>query len=178
VRSVFVAAVVRSLTCWCPSGFYARLYRTRPIARGERAVTQNSFANHAQRFTAKATEFSSALLGVVAEDVRTWDVFRWAVIALLALDLLFLLSLSSGIRSEIRALKQEQSAGTDQLTRVTKEIADTRASLRQDISDMRSGLQGDIAKVNTKIDARLQQAPTASPPSAASPKPSAKPRPR
>jgi hypothetical protein len=140
-------------------------------------MVQNSFAN-AQRFTARAAAFSHALLRVVAEDVRTWDLFRWAVIVLLALNVLFLLSLTGGIRSEIAALKQEQSAGTDQLGRVTKEIADTRASLTQAISDTRSGLQGAIAKFNNKIDARLQPAPTASPPPAASPKPSAKPRPR
>jgi hypothetical protein len=43
---------------------------------------------------------------------------------------------------------------------------------------MNSGLQSDIAKVNTKIDARLQQAaPKPSPPPAAAPKPGAKPKP-
>ena len=139
-------------------------------------MAQASFGN-AQRFTAKAADFSRALLAVIAEDVRTWDVFRWAAIVLFALNVLFLLSLTGGIRSEIAALSQEQSAGTDQLARVTKEIVDTRASLTQAISDTRSGLQGDIAKLNTKIGARLQQAPTASPPPAASLKPSAKPRP-
>jgi hypothetical protein len=146
-------------------------------------MAQDSFANHAQRFTARATDFSRALLAVVAEDLRTWDVFRWVVIVLLALNLLFLLSVVGGIRSEVAALKQEESTGTDQLARVTKEIADTRASLTQAISDMRTGLEGDIAKVNTKINARLQEAATASPlaPTAnplpvASPKPSAKPR--
>ena len=138
-------------------------------------MAQASFAN-AQRFTAKAADFSRTLLAVIAEDVRTWDVFRWAVIVLFALNVLFLLSLTSSIRSEIAALSQEQSAGIDQLARVTKQIADTRASLTQAISDTRSGLQGDIAKLNTKVDAGLQQAPTASPPPAASPKPSAKPR--
>ena len=95
---------------------------------------------------------------------------------LFALNVLFLLSLTGSIRSEIAALSQEQSAGIDQLARVTKEIADTRASLAHAISDTRSDLQGDIAKLNTKVDARLQQAPTASPSPAASPKPSAKPR--
>src|SRR5215475_13331300 len=141
----------------------------------EAPMAQASFAN-AQRFTAKAADFSRALLAVIAEDVRTWDVFRWAVIVLFALNVLFLLSLTSSIRSEIAALSQEQSAGIDLLARVTKQIADTRASLTQAISDTRSGLQGDIAKLNTKVDAGLQQAPTASPPPAASPKPSAKPR--
>src|SRR5262249_47044620 len=111
-------------------------------------MAQASFAN-AQRFTAKAADFSRALLAVIAEDVRTWDVFRWAVIVLFALNVLFLLSLTGSIRSEIAALSQ-QSANIDQLARVTKEIADTRASLTQAINDTRSGLQGDIAKLNTK----------------------------
>ena len=141
-------------------------------------MAQNSFANHAQRFTTKAADFSRAFIGVVAEDVRTWDVFRWAVIVLLALNLLFLFSLVGGISSQIAALKQEQSAGADQLARATKEIADTRASLTQAISDTRSDLQSAIAKVNTKIDARLQQAPKPSPAPAASPKPGAKPKPQ
>jgi len=162
----------------------------------EAPMSQASFAN-AQRFTAKAADFSRALLAVIAEDVRTWDVFRWAVIVLFALNVLLLLSLTGSIRSEIAALSQEQSAGIDQIARVTKEIADTRASLTQAISDTRSGLQGDIAKINevdarlqqapglqgdiaklnTKVDAGLQQAPTASPPPPASLKTSAKPRP-
>jgi hypothetical protein len=153
----------------------------------------------AGRFTAKAADFSRSLLAVIAEDVRTWDVFRWAVVMLLALNVLFLLSFTGSIRSEIAALSEEQSAGIDQLARVTKEIADTRASLTQAISDTRSGLQGDIAKLNeiearlqrapdpglqgdiaktnTKVDAGLQQAPTASPTPAAALKTSAKPRP-
>jgi hypothetical protein len=141
-------------------------------------MAQDSLANQAQRFTARTTDFSRALLSVVAEDVRTWDVFRWAAIVLLALNLLFLLSFTRGIRSEIAALKQEQSTGNDQFARVTKEVADTRASLTLAISDTRTGLQGDIAKFNTKINARLQEALTASPLPVASPKPSAKPRPR
>jgi hypothetical protein len=153
----------------------------------EARMAQASFA---KRFTAKAADFSRALLAVIAEDVRTWDVFRWIVIVLLALNLLLLLSLAGGIRSEIAALEQDRSAGADQLAHVTKDIADMRASLTQAISDMNSGLQSDIAKVNTKVDAQLQQAPaastkdaqlqqapTVSPPPAASPKISAKPRP-
>ena len=138
-------------------------------------MAQASFAN-AQRFTAKAADFSRALLVVVTEDVRTWDVFRWAVIVLFALNVLFLLSLTGSIRSEIAALSQEQDAEIDQLARVTKETADTTASLMQAINDARSSLQGEIAKLNAKVDARLQQALTASPPPAASPKPSPKPR--
>ena len=142
----------------------------------EAPMAQASFAN-AQRFTAKAADFSRALLAVIAEDVRTWNVFMWAVVVLFALNVLFLLSLTVSIKSEIAALGQEQSAGIDQVARVTKNIADTSSSLTQAISDTRSGLQDDIAKLNTKVDALLQQAPTVSPPPAASPKISAKPRP-
>jgi hypothetical protein len=159
----------------------------------EARMAQANFAN-ARRFTAKAADFSRALLAVIAEDVRTWDAFKWAVIVLLAINLLLLLSLAGLIRSEIAALEQD-SAGADQLAHVTKDIADMRASLTQALSDMNSGLQSNIATVNTKIDAKidallqqapatstkvdalLQQAPTVSPPSAASPKISAKPRP-
>jgi cell division protein FtsB len=145
---------------------------------GGAPMAQNNFANHAQRLTAKAADFSRAVVKIVAEDVRSWDVFRWVVIVLLALNLVLLISLAGGIRSEIAALEQDRSAGADQLARVTKEIADTRAALTQAISDMRSGLQGDIAKVNNKIDARLQQAaPKPSPPPPAAPKPGAKPKP-
>jgi hypothetical protein len=141
-------------------------------------MAQDSFANRGQRFTAKAAEFSRAVLKIVGEDVRSWDVFRWIVIVLLALNLLLLLSLAGGIRSETAAVEQDRSAGADQLAHVTKDIADMRASLTQAISDMNSGLQSDIAKVNTKIDARLQQAaPKPSPPPAAAPKPGAKPKP-
>src|SRR6516164_6654062 len=126
----------------------------------EAPMAQASFSN-AQRFTAKAADFSRALLAVIAEDVRTWNVFKWAVVVLFALNVLFLLSLTVSIKSEIAALSQEQSAGIDQLARVTKDIADMRASLTQAVSDMNSGLQSDIAKVNTKVDAALPQAPAA-----------------
>jgi len=134
-------------------------------------MAQDNFANQGQQFAAKAADFSRAVLKIVSEDVRTWDVFRWLVIVLLALNLLLLLSLG-GIKSEIAALKQDRSAAAAEVARATKEIADTRAALTQAISDMRSALQSDIAKVNTKIDTRMQQAaPKPSPPPSTTPKP-------
>jgi hypothetical protein len=139
-------------------------------------MAQGSVANQGQQFAAKAAAFSRAVLKIVSEDVRTWDVFRWVVIALLALNLLLLLS-SGGIKSEIAALKDERKADAEQIARLTKDIADARASLTQAISDMRSGLQSDIAKVNTKLDVRVQPAPKPSPPPSATPKP-AKPKPQ
>ena len=140
-------------------------------------MAQDNFANQGQQFAAKAADFSRAVLKIVSEDVRTWDVFRWLVIVLLALNFLLLLSLG-GIKSEIAALKQDRSAAAEEVARATKEIADTRDALTQSISDMRSALQSDIAKVNTKIDTRIQQAaPKPSPPPSAAPKPG-KPRPQ
>ena len=134
-------------------------------------MAQDNFANQGQQFAAKAADFSRAVLKIVSEDVRTWDVFRWLVIVLLALNLLLLLSLG-GIKSEIVALRQDRSAAAEEVARATKEIADTRATLTQAISDMRSALQSDIAKVNTKIDTRMQQAaPKPSPPPPTTPKP-------
>jgi hypothetical protein len=144
---------------------------------GGAPMAQGNFANQSQQFAAKAADFSRAVLKIVSEDVRTWDVFRWLVIVLLALNFLLLLSLG-GIKSEIAALKQDRSAAAQEVARATKEIADTRAALTQAISDMRSALQSDIAKVNTKIDTRIQQAaPKPSPPPSAAPKPG-KPRPQ
>ena len=134
-------------------------------------MAQDNFSNQGQQFAAKAADFSRAVLKIVSEDVRTWDVFRWLVIVFLGLNLLLLLSLG-GIKSEIAALKQDRSASAEEVARATKEIADTRAALTQAISDMRSALQSDIAKVNTKIDARIQQvAPKPSPPPSTAPKP-------
>jgi hypothetical protein len=135
-----------------------------------------TLANHGQRFTSKTADFSRALLAVVAEDVRTWDLFRWAVIVLLALNLLFLVWLAGGARSEIAMLEEGQSAATDYLARITKELADTRVALTKAITDTRSGLQGEIAKMNTRIDMRLQQGATPSQPPPALPKPGPKPR--
>jgi hypothetical protein len=93
------------------------------------------------------------------------------------LTLLFLVSLA-GIRSETAMLKEEQSASSDYVERMTKEVADTRVALMKTITDTRTGLQGEIAKMNTKIDMRLQQAATPTQPPPALPKPGPKARPR
>jgi methyl-accepting chemotaxis protein len=140
-------------------------------------MAEGSFSHERQQFAAKAADFSRAILNIVSEDVQTWDVFRWVVIVLLALNLLLLLSLG-GIRSEIAALRQDRSAAAEEVARAAeevaraaKEIADTRAALTQSISNMRSGLKSDIAKVNTKLDVLARPAPISSPPPAAASKP-------
>ena len=139
-------------------------------------MAQDGFPNQGQRFTGRAMELSRAVLKIVSEDVRTWDVFRWIVIVLLALNLMLLIVLVGGLRSEIAELKQDRGTSAKDLAGVSKEIGDTRAALTQAITDTRSGLQGDIAKISAKLDARVQQQPKpAAPPTA--PKPGAKPKP-
>jgi hypothetical protein len=139
-------------------------------------MAQDSFADQRQRFTGRAMELSRAVLKIVSEDVRTWDVFRWIVIVLLALNLMLLIVLVGGLRSEIAELKQDRGTSAKDLAGVSKEIGDTRAALTQAITDTRSGLQGDIAKISAKLDARVQQQPKPTAPPAA-PKPGAKPKP-
>jgi hypothetical protein len=135
-------------------------------------MAQDGFPDQRQRFTGRAVELSRAVLKIVSEDVRTWDVFRWIVIVLLAL----LILLVGGLRSEIAELKQDRGTSAEDLAGVSKEVGDTKAALTKAMTDMRSGLQGDIAKISAKLDARVQQQPKpAAPPTA--PKPGAKPKP-
>jgi hypothetical protein len=136
-------------------------------------MTQETFADQRQRFTGRAMDTSRAVLKIVSEDVRAWDLFKWIVVALLALNILFLLSLGS-LRSEIAGLKEELGTSAQDLAAVSKQLADTRAALTQAVADMRSGLHNDIVKINAKLDARAAQPPK---PAAPAPKPAAKPKP-
>jgi hypothetical protein len=137
-------------------------------------MTQQTFTDQRQRFTGRAMDMSRAVLKIVSEDVRTWDVFKWIVVVLLALNLLVLLSLG-GLRSEIAGLKEERGASAQDLATLSKELADTRAALTQAIANMRSGLHDDIVKINAKLDARA--APPPKPAAQPAQKPAAKPRP-
>jgi hypothetical protein len=139
-------------------------------------MAQDGFPDQRQRFTGRAVELSRAVLKIVSEDVRTWDVFRWIVIVLLALNLLLLILLVGGLRSEIAELKQDRGTSAEDLAGVSKEVGDTKTALTKAMTDMRSGLQGDIAKISAKLDARVQQQPKPAAPPAA-PKPGAKPKP-
>jgi hypothetical protein len=141
-------------------------------------MTRETVADQRQRFTGRAIDTSRAVLTIVAEDVRTWDVFSWLVLTLLVLNLIFLLSLA-GLKSEIAALKEERGASALDLAAISKELADTRAALTQAITGMRSGLHDDIVKLNAELAARAaqQQLPTPAAAAAPAPKPGAKPRP-
>ena len=102
----------------------------------------------------------------VLKDLRSWDLFRWIVVALLAANFLLVATLQS-IRSDIAELKQDrtahdhaigaaESAIGDARTALGKDIADAKAGLAQAISEMRSGVGKDVAKANAKVDALIE----------------------
>jgi Skp family chaperone for outer membrane proteins len=97
------------------------------------------------------------------KDLRSWDLFKWIVVALLAANLLLLAALQS-IRTEIAELKQDRAAHDHAIedvasaieearTAIGKDIATAKAALAQAISEMRSGVDEELSKANAKLDA-------------------------
>ena len=113
---------------------------------------------------------------------RAWDFFRWAVIALLAVNLLVMLLFLGSIKSSLAELKDRAappSQTADVGAEIAKQMADVKAALTQSIADMQSGLRDDITKLSAKIDAKVQ-ASQAKPvqPAQTAPKPQAAPKPK
>jgi hypothetical protein len=111
-------------------------------------------------------------------EARAWDVFKWAVIGLLAANLLLLAFLYEGLRSDIAGLQQgRDDEAQDLRSEMTKEIADNKAELAQVISGMRSSFADEIAKINARVDELVKNStqPMAAPVVQAPPKPIAKP---
>jgi hypothetical protein len=111
---------------------------------------------------AQAKELARAAYAIAAKDAMAWDEFRWAVVALLAANLLLSLILYLGIRSDIAALKQDRDAYAHQLAdlrvEVGKEIAETKTGLTQALTAMQSGLADQIAKTNARLSRSTAQA--------------------
>jgi hypothetical protein len=101
------------------------------------------------------------------KDLRSWDLFKWIVAALLAANLLLVAGLYSRIGSEIAQLEQDrathdhaigdaESAIGDARTAIGKDIATAKAGLAEAISEMRSGLDEEVAKASAKLDALIE----------------------
>jgi hypothetical protein len=87
------------------------------------------------------------------QEAKAWDVFKWAVIGLLAANLLFLAFLYAGLRSEIAGLQLTRDGGAQDLrSDVTKEIADNKAELAQTISGVQSSLADQLSKLSARVD--------------------------
>lgn len=143
------------------------------------AGTEQNVAGRAKDLALKARDAFS----VVLMEVAAWDVFKWAVIALLAANLLVMMLFFGSIRSHLAALKQGETPATptvDVGAEIAKQMADVKSALAQSIGDLQAGLRDDIAKLGAKIDAKLQTAAPkpAQPAAQTAPKPQAAPKPK
>jgi hypothetical protein len=148
-------------------------------------MTDEAFAQPRQNVTGRAKDIANKTReagSVALMEIASWDFFRWAVIALLAVNLLVMMLLLGGLRSSLAELKANATPtpAVDVGAEIAKQMADVKATLSQAIADVQSGLQGDIAKINAKIDAsaRAQAAPKPVQPAAPAPKPQAAPKPK
>jgi hypothetical protein len=136
-------------------------------------MTDEPYTDERQNFAARAMDMSRNAL----KEAMAWDLFKWVVIALLTANLLLLVLVSGGIKSNIAELKQDRGTTAQDTADFGKAIADTKTGLTQAIFEMRSALHDDVAKISAKLDARVQQPPKPAAPPAA-PKPAVKPRPQ
>jgi hypothetical protein len=102
---------------------------------------------------------------LAAEEAMTWDVFRWAVIVLLVLNLLLILVLHGGNRGE--TVSVEHGAGHEaQLTAlradVDGQIAEVKAELAQDLAAIQSELRhakAELSRPMPQVRPELQPVP-------------------
>jgi hypothetical protein len=101
----------------------------------------------------QAKNTTKLALELAAQEATSWDVFRWVVFALLALNIILTLFLFGSARSEIAALKLERE---DYKT----EIAELRAQVDEQISRAKAQLSGDIAAAQSGLMRELRKAST------------------
>lgn len=149
-------------------------------------MTDEAYAGTRQNVTGRAKDIAMRArdaLSVALMEVAAWDFFKWAVIALLAVNLLVMLLFLGSIKSSLAELKDRAaplSQTGDVGAEIAKQMADVKAALTQSIADMQSGLRDDITKLGAKIDAKVQasQAKPVQPTAAPAPKPQAAPKPK
>jgi len=106
-----------------------------------------SFANIA----ASAKEIAQLAPRIIAQEAMTWDVFRWVVVVLLAVNILLTLILSGGSGSETDQIRKNQEAYAAQLN-------DLRAEIDQKIGKAKAELSGDIAAAQAGLMDQLRKA--------------------
>jgi methyl-accepting chemotaxis protein len=150
------------------------------------AMTDEAYAGTRQNVTGRAKDIAIRArdaLSVALMEVAAWDFFKWAVIALLAMNLLVMLLFLGSIKSSLAELKDRAAPPSqtgDVSAETAKQMADVKAALTQSIADMQSGLRDDITKLSAKIDARAQvtQPKPVQPAASTAPKPQAVPKPK
>jgi methyl-accepting chemotaxis protein len=148
-------------------------------------MTDEAYAGTRQNVTGRAKDIAMRArdaLSVALMEVAAWDFFKWAVVALLAVNLLVMLLFLGSIKSSLAELKDRASPAqnVDVSAEIAKQMADVKAALTQSITDMQSGLRDDITKLSAKIDAKVQasQAKPIQPAAQTAPKPQAGPKPK
>jgi len=143
-------------------------------AEGETRA-MNSQSNSASRWASYRNRCNDMLRGMLAE-LRSWDVFRWAVIALLFANILLVAGVYRGARTSIANLKQDHGSESElanirasftkdmseMRAALEKDVADTKTGLTQAVSDLRASVDAEMAKTNTKLDSltgSIQHAP-------------------
>ena len=121
-----------------------------------------------EKLSAQATVLSRVLwrrtttLGqATGREMRTWDVFKWAVIVLLATNLLLILLLYPRTGSEPEISRQDLATLHSE---IDEQIAQNRAGATQVILRMRAQLAEEIAKTNAELQALSQKSVKSSPP--------------
>jgi hypothetical protein len=148
-------------------------------------MTDEAFAEPRQNVTGRAKDIAMRArdtLSVALIEVASWDFFRWAVIALLAVNLLVMLLFLGSIKSSLAELKARMTPPpmVDVGAEIAKQMADLKAAVGQSIADTQAGIHEDIAKINAKIEstARAQavQPKPVQPAAATPPKPRVAPK--
>lgn len=149
-------------------------------------MTDEAYAGTRQNVTGRAKDIAMRArdaVSVALMEVAAWDFFKWAVVALLAVNLLVMLLFLGSIKSSLAELKDRAAPPSqtgDVGAEIAKQMADVKAALTQSIADMQSGLRDDITKLSAKIDAKVQasQAKPVQPAAQTAPKPQAAPKPK
>ena len=149
-------------------------------------MTDEAYAGTRQNVTGRAKDIAMRArdaVSVALMEVAAWDFFKWAVVALLAVNLLVMLLFLGSIKSSFAELKDRAAPPSqtgDVGAEIAKQMADVKATLTQSIANMQSGLRDDITKLSAKIDAKVQasQAKPVQPAAQTAPKPQAAPKPK
>jgi hypothetical protein len=148
-------------------------------------MTEEAFAEPRQNVTGRAKDIAMRArdaLSVALIDVASWDFFRWAVIVLLAVNLLVMMLFLGSIKSSLAELKEHTTPPptVDVGAEIAKQMADVKAALTQSIAAMQAAIHDDIAKISAKMEssARTQAVQPKPVQPATPPKPQLAPKPK
>jgi hypothetical protein len=150
-------------------------------------MTDEVFAEPRQNVTGRAKDVALRArdaASVALIEISSWDFFRWAVIALLAVNLLVMLLFLGSVKARLAELQARTtpSPTVDIGAEISKQMADVKSALTQSITDVQAGIRDDIAKINAKIEASTRAQAVVQPkpvqPAAKPPKPQLAPKPK